>query len=221
MEKFLDIVCRIEGCVPTRSASSRRCAPSNTTAATRTAGSRLSSAARRTCAAIWDARVRAQGRSGGQPLPHRPRRRARRGTQARADYGAHAAELNEAFERGGEGAASLAEAIADAAEQPNDFDFLYPADALIAEKIEAIRSVYGADGVAFLPAAQDKLRTFTEQGYDTLPVCMAKTHLSLARPDAPERPHRLHRDGARHPRLHGLRLARPASETCRRCRAWA
>jgi formate--tetrahydrofolate ligase len=97
------------------------------------------------------------------------------------DYGAHAAELNEAFERGGEGAASLAEAIVDAAEQPNDFDFLYPADAPIAEKIEAIcKRVYGADGVAFLPAAQEKLRTFTEQGYDTLPVCMAKTHLSLS-----------------------------------------
>ena len=56
------------------------------------------------------------------------------------DYGAHAAELNEAFERGGEGAASLAEAIVDAAEQPNDFDFLYPEDASIAEKIEASAS---------------------------------------------------------------------------------
>jgi methylenetetrahydrofolate dehydrogenase (NADP+)/methenyltetrahydrofolate cyclohydrolase/formyltetrahydrofolate synthetase len=97
------------------------------------------------------------------------------------DYGAHAAELNEAFERGGEGAASLAEAIVDAAEQPDEFDFIYPLDAPIAEKIEAIcKRVYGADGVAFLPAAQEKLRTFTEQGYDKLPICMAKTHLSLS-----------------------------------------
>jgi formate--tetrahydrofolate ligase len=97
------------------------------------------------------------------------------------DYGAHAAELNEAFERGGEGAASLAEAIVDAAEQPDEFDFMYPLDAPIAEKIEAVcKRVYGADGVAFLPAAQEKLRTFTEQGYDKLPVCMAKTHLSLS-----------------------------------------
>ena len=97
------------------------------------------------------------------------------------DYGAHAAELNEAFERGGEGAAALAEAIVDAAEQPNDFDFIYPAHAPITEKIEAVcKRVYGADGVSFLPAAQEKLRTFTEQGYDTLPVCMAKTHLSLS-----------------------------------------
>ena len=45
------------------------------------------------------------------------------------DYGAHAAELNDAFERGGEGAASLAEAIVDAAEQPDDFDFIYPLEA--------------------------------------------------------------------------------------------
>jgi formate--tetrahydrofolate ligase len=97
------------------------------------------------------------------------------------EYGAHAAELNEAFELGGEGAAALAEAIVDAAEQPNEFDFLYPADDPIAEKIEAVcKRVYGADGVAFLPAAQEKLKTFTEQGYDTLPVCMAKTHLSLS-----------------------------------------
>ena len=97
------------------------------------------------------------------------------------EFGAHAAELNEAFERGGEGAQALAEAVVDAAEQPNGFDFLYPLDAPIAEKIEAVcKRVYGADGVAFFPAAQEKLKTFTEQGYDTLPVCMAKTHLSLS-----------------------------------------
>ncbi len=97
------------------------------------------------------------------------------------DYGAHAAELNEAFERGGEGAAELAEAIVDAAEQPSEFDFIYPLDAPIAEKIEAVcKRVYGADGVTFLPPAQQKLQTFAEKGYDRLPVCMAKTHLSLS-----------------------------------------
>ena len=97
------------------------------------------------------------------------------------DYGAHAAELNDAFERGGEGAAALAEAIVDAAEQPSEFDFIYPLDAPIAEKIEAVcKRVYGADGVTFLPPAQQKLQTFAEKGYDRLPVCMAKTHLSLS-----------------------------------------
>jgi formate--tetrahydrofolate ligase len=97
------------------------------------------------------------------------------------EYGAHAAELNEAFERGGEGAAGLAEAIVDAAAQPSSFEFIYPLDAPIDAKVEAIcERVYGAEGVVFLPAAQEKVRTFTQQGYDKLPVCMAKTHLSLS-----------------------------------------
>jgi formyltetrahydrofolate synthetase len=97
------------------------------------------------------------------------------------EHGAHAAELNEAFERGGEGAAGLAEAVVDAASQPSSFDFVYPLDAPIDAKVEAIcKRVYGADGVVFLPAAQEKIRVFTEKGLDTLPVCMAKTHLSLS-----------------------------------------
>jgi formate--tetrahydrofolate ligase len=97
------------------------------------------------------------------------------------EYGAHAAELNEAFERGGEGAAALAEAVADAADQPSSFDFIYPLEASIEEKVEAICTrVYGADGVTFLPAAEEKIRTFTEKGFDALPICMAKTHLSLS-----------------------------------------
>jgi formate--tetrahydrofolate ligase len=97
------------------------------------------------------------------------------------EYGAHAAELNEAFERGGDGAAALAEAVVDAAESPSEFDFVYPLDAPIDAKVEAIcKRVYGADGVVFLPAAQEKIRVFTEQGFDKLPVCMAKTHLSLS-----------------------------------------
>jgi formate--tetrahydrofolate ligase len=97
------------------------------------------------------------------------------------EHGAHAAELNEAFERGGEGAAALAEAVVDAAERPSEFDFVYPLEAPIDAKVEAIcKRVYGADGVVFLPAAQEKIRVFTEQGFDKLPVCMAKTHLSLS-----------------------------------------
>jgi formate--tetrahydrofolate ligase len=95
--------------------------------------------------------------------------------------GAHAAELNEAFERGGEGAAALAEALADAADQPSFYAPIYPLEAPIAEKIEAVcKRVYGADGVAFLPAAQQKIEQFTANGFDKLPICMAKTHLSLS-----------------------------------------
>jgi formate--tetrahydrofolate ligase len=95
--------------------------------------------------------------------------------------GAHAAELNEAFERGGEGAAALAEALADAADQPSSYAPIYPLEAPIAEKIEAVcKRVYGAEGVAFLPAAQQKIEQFTANGFDKLPICMAKTHLSLS-----------------------------------------
>jgi len=95
--------------------------------------------------------------------------------------GAHAAELNEAFERGGEGASELAEALVDAAEQDSSFAPIYPLEAPIDAKIEAVcKRVYGAEGVVFLPAAQEKIKTFTENGFDKLPICMAKTHLSLS-----------------------------------------
>jgi formate--tetrahydrofolate ligase len=97
------------------------------------------------------------------------------------EQGAHAAELNEAFERGGEGAASLAEAVVDAAEHPNAFEFTYPIEAPIAEKIEAIATrVYGAGSVLFLQTAKDKIKQYTAGGLDRLPICMAKTHLSLS-----------------------------------------
>jgi formate--tetrahydrofolate ligase len=95
--------------------------------------------------------------------------------------GAHAAELNEAFERGGEGAAALAEALVDAADQGSSYAPIYPLDAPIPDKIEAVcKRVYGADGVVFLPAAQQKIEQFTANGFDKLPICMAKTHLSLS-----------------------------------------
>jgi formate--tetrahydrofolate ligase len=97
------------------------------------------------------------------------------------EHGAHAAELNEAFERGGEGAASLAEAVVDAADHPNEFEFTYPIDASIEAKIEAIATrVYGAAGVVFLQTAKDKIKQFAAGGLGTLPICMAKTHLSLS-----------------------------------------
>jgi formate--tetrahydrofolate ligase len=97
------------------------------------------------------------------------------------DYGAHAAELNEAFERGGEGAAALAEAVVDATEQPASFSTIYPLEAPIDDKIDAIcKRVYGADDVVYLPAAQEKIERFTQNGFDQLPICMAKTHLSLS-----------------------------------------
>jgi formate--tetrahydrofolate ligase len=95
--------------------------------------------------------------------------------------GAHAAELNDAFERGGEGASDLAEALVDAADQGSSYSPIYPLEAPIDEKIQAIsKRVYGADDVVFLPAAQQKIEQFTANGFDKLPICMAKTHLSLS-----------------------------------------
>ncbi len=97
------------------------------------------------------------------------------------EHGAHAAEVNTAFESGGEGALALAEAVVDAAEQPNSFQFAYPEDAPIEEKIRAIvQKVYGGDDVQLLPAAREKAAAFEQAGLGRLPICMAKTHLSLS-----------------------------------------
>ena len=64
--------------------------------------------------------------------------------------------------------------------QAGDFHFLYELDAPIKEKIETIATkIYGADGVDYLPAAEEKIKLYTDQGLDKLPICMAKTHLSL------------------------------------------
>ena len=95
--------------------------------------------------------------------------------------GAYAAEVNNGFEQGGAGAAALAEAVVAAADAPSNFDFVYPLDAPIAAKIEAIaKRVYGADGIFLLKTAKDKIAQFEGTGIDKLPICMAKTHLSLS-----------------------------------------
>jgi formate--tetrahydrofolate ligase len=97
------------------------------------------------------------------------------------EYGAQGAEVNEAFERGGDGATELAEAVAAAAASPADFRPIYELDDPIGTKIEKIcLHVYGADGVVLLPPAQEAIARFTEQGLGGVPVCMAKTHLSLS-----------------------------------------
>jgi len=97
------------------------------------------------------------------------------------ELGAHAAEVNDGFERGGAGAQALSEAVVDAAEHESDFDFIYPLDMPIADKIRAIaQRVYGAKGITLTPVAQEKIDQFTRAGLDKLPICMAKTHLSLS-----------------------------------------
>ena len=97
------------------------------------------------------------------------------------ERGAFAAEVNTAFEDGGSGAAALAEAVVAAAEEPSSFDYMYPLDWQIEAKIEAIATrVYGADGVLLLKAARDKAEQLEHSGMQNLPICMAKTHLSLS-----------------------------------------
>jgi len=95
--------------------------------------------------------------------------------------GAEGAFVSEVWARGGEGGAELAEAVIAACEKPSNFRFLYPLDIPIKEKIEIIAThIYGADGVDYLPEAERKIKLYTELGYDKLPICMAKTHLSLS-----------------------------------------
>jgi formate--tetrahydrofolate ligase len=97
------------------------------------------------------------------------------------EHGAYAAEVNNAFEQGGAGAAGLAEAVVAAAEEPTSFDYVYPLEASIETKIEAIaRRVYGADGIFLLPTVRARIDEFTRLGIEDLPICMAKTHLSLS-----------------------------------------
>jgi formyltetrahydrofolate synthetase len=85
---------------------------------------------------------------------------------------------------GGKGAIELAKAVMAAANKPKNFDFLYPLEATIKEKIEAIAKFYGADGVDYSPEAEAKVELYTRLGFDKLPICMAKTHLSFT--DKPE-----------------------------------
>jgi formyltetrahydrofolate synthetase len=82
---------------------------------------------------------------------------------------------------GGAGAVELAKAVIKAAEKPSDFQFLYSLDLSIKEKIEVVcKEIYGADGVDYLPEAETKIELYTRLGFDKLPMCMAKTHLSLS-----------------------------------------
>ncbi|MDX1593825.1 MAG: formate--tetrahydrofolate ligase [Gammaproteobacteria bacterium] len=84
-------------------------------------------------------------------------------------------------EHGGEGARELAEAVVGAADEAGEFTFLYPDDLPLDGKIERVATrVYGADGVEYTAAARRQLDAYAAQGHDHLPVCIAKTHLSLS-----------------------------------------
>ncbi len=97
------------------------------------------------------------------------------------EFGAEDAVVSEVWEKGGEGGKDLASAVIKAANKPNKFKFLYPLDIPIEEKIQIIATkIYGAKSVEYSSLAKEKIKLFTELGWDKLPICMAKTHLSLS-----------------------------------------
>ena len=96
------------------------------------------------------------------------------------EMGARVAVCNH-FSEGGAGAVELAEAVAEAAEEQTEFEFLYPDEAPLREKIETIaKRVYGAEDVEYNPQAARMLDSYENSGFGGLPVCMAKTHLSIS-----------------------------------------
>jgi formyltetrahydrofolate synthetase len=98
-----------------------------------------------------------------------------------AEAGAEAVAMSDHWARGGEGAIELAEAVIAACDKPSNFRFLYPLDLPIKDKIEIIaREVYGADGVEYTPLAERQIEQYERNGFGNLPICMAKTHLSLS-----------------------------------------
>jgi len=101
--------------------------------------------------------------------------------RAALEAGAEEAVMTDHWARGGAGAVDLARAVMAACRKEKDFRFLYPLEWDIKKKIETIATrIYGAAGVDYEPAAEAKVELYTRLGYAGLPICMAKTHLSLS-----------------------------------------
>ncbi|MBP6473057.1 MAG: formate--tetrahydrofolate ligase [Chloroflexi bacterium] len=97
------------------------------------------------------------------------------------EAGAQDAVMTNHWAEGGAGAVELGKAVMAACELPSNFEFLYPLNLSIKEKIETIaKKMYGADGVEYSEEAEQKIALYTKNGFDALPMCMAKTHLSLS-----------------------------------------
>ena len=95
--------------------------------------------------------------------------------------GAETVVVNRAFAEGGAGATELAEAVVAACERPSSFHQLSPDGAPLKEQIEAIATkIYGADGVDYQAQAEKDIARMEQLGFGAMPVCMAKTHLSLS-----------------------------------------
>jgi formyltetrahydrofolate synthetase len=97
------------------------------------------------------------------------------------EAGAEDAVMSNHWADGGAGAVELGKAVIAAAEKPSNFKFLYDLDLSIKEKIEIIaKEIYGAGSVTYTELAEKQIQSYTENGFDKLPICMAKTHLSLS-----------------------------------------
>ncbi|MDF1567988.1 MAG: formate--tetrahydrofolate ligase [Spirochaetaceae bacterium] len=97
------------------------------------------------------------------------------------EAGALDAVTSDHWANGGAGAVDLGRAVIAACEQPSDFRYLYPLEMTIKEKIETIaKRMYGAAGVEYSSEAEEQIDRYTRSGFDRLPICMAKTHLSLS-----------------------------------------
>jgi methylenetetrahydrofolate dehydrogenase (NADP+)/methenyltetrahydrofolate cyclohydrolase/formyltetrahydrofolate synthetase/formate--tetrahydrofolate ligase len=100
--------------------------------------------------------------------------------RASVEAGAETAAMSDHWTNGGDGATELAEAVVAACEIPSDFKFLYPLDLSIKEKIETIaKNIYNADGVVYEPLAERQIKSYEANNFGGLPICMAKTHLSI------------------------------------------
>ncbi len=97
------------------------------------------------------------------------------------EFGADDCQVSEVWLKGSKGGLDLARAVIKAADLPKRFKFLYLLDIPIKEKIKTIATnIYGAKDVEYSDIAQKKIKAYTEYGWDNLPICMAKTHLSLS-----------------------------------------
>jgi formyltetrahydrofolate synthetase len=95
--------------------------------------------------------------------------------------GAEDAVMSNHWADGGLGSIELGEAVIAACEKPSEFEFLYPLELSIKEKIETIaKEIYNADGVTYSEKAEAQIASYTRNGFDKLPMCMAKTHLSIS-----------------------------------------
>jgi formate--tetrahydrofolate ligase len=97
------------------------------------------------------------------------------------EFGADDCQISEVWAKGSKGGIDLAKAVIKAVSLPKKFKFLYPLDMPIKEKIKIIATqIYGAKDVEYAELVEEKIRLFTERGWDKMPICMAKTHLSLS-----------------------------------------